>query len=54
MAILSKNSTLSTTRIPATKPMKKAPKGETVSQPAVIATRPAREPFRVMETSGLP
>ena len=40
--------------IPATKPMMKAPKGETASQPAVMATRPAREPFRVMETSGLP
>ena len=28
--------------------------GETVSQPAVIATRPANEPFNVIETSGLP
>ena len=53
-AVLSKNSTLSTTRMPATKPMMKAPKGETVSQPAVMATRPAREPLSVMETSGLP
>ena len=26
--------------------------GETVSHPAVIATSPAREPFRDMETSG--
>ena len=26
--------------------------GETVSQPAVIATRPARDPFRDIETSG--
>ena len=40
--------------MPATKPMMNAPNGETASQPAVMATRPAREPFRVMETSGLP
>ena len=33
-------------------PMIAADVGETVSHPAVIATSPAREPFRDMETSG--
>ena len=33
-------------------PMMAAPNGVTTSQPAVMATRPAREPFSVMETSG--
>ena len=31
-----------------------APGIDTTSQPAVIATRPASEPLRVMDTSGLP
>ena len=31
-----------------------APKASVTSQPAVIATRPARDAFRHMETSGLP
>ena len=26
--------------------------GDTVSQPAVMATRPARDPFKDMDTSG--
>ena len=53
-AILSKNSTESTTRIPATAPMKNAPTGVTQSQPAVTATRPASAALNVMETSGFP
>ena len=32
--------------------MKNAPTGLTISQPAVMATRPARVPLKVMETSG--
>ena len=39
---------------PAMNPMAMAPKGETTAQPAVMATRPANEPFSVIETSGLP
>ena len=30
------------------------PRASTTSQPAVIATRPAREALRLIETSGLP
>lgn len=37
---------------PAQMPMIAEPIGVTISQPAVIATRPASEPFSVMETSG--
>ena len=33
-------------------PMITEPNGVTTSQPAVMATRPAREPFSVIETSG--
>ena len=40
--------------IPSMIPMIAADVGETVSQPAVIATRPARDPFKDMETSGFP
>ena len=32
--------------------MQAAPRGVTMSQPAVMATRPARAPLRVMDTSG--
>ncbi len=53
-AMLSKNSTLSTTRIAGDEADDERAEGETVSQPAVMATRPAREPLSVMETSGLP
>ncbi len=38
--------------MPAMMPIAAAPNGLTASQPAVIATRPAKEPFKVMETSG--
>ena len=48
------NSITTTTRIPATRPIIAAAQGSTAEQPAVIATRPAREPFNVIETSGLP
>ena len=54
LATRSKNSTEKTTRMPETTPMMAAPTGETQSHPAVMATRPAREALKVMETSGLP
>ena len=34
--------------------MIEAPKPSTFAHPAVIATKPAREPFKHMDTSGLP
>ena len=40
--------------IPAIIPIIHAPAGLTTSQPAVIATKPAKAPFKVIETSGLP
>ena len=40
--------------MPEISPIIIAPKASTLAQPAVIATRPAREPLRVIETSGLP
>ena len=46
------NSIATTTAIPATIPIIQAPTGFTTAQPAVIATRPASEPFSVIETSG--
>ena len=49
---LSMNSMPNTTTKAAMSPIKNAPAGLTISQPAVIATRPAREPFNVMEMSG--
>ena len=52
MARLSMNSMPNTTTKAAIRPMKKAPTGVTRSHPAVMATRPAREPFNVMEISG--
>lgn len=33
-------------------PIRAAPTGDTASQPAVIPTRPAKAPLRVIETSG--
>ena len=44
----------STTNRPETAPMTMAPEAVDTSQPAVMPTRPAREAFRHMETSGLP
>ena len=38
--------------IPARRPMMSAPCQLTFAQPAVMATSPARAPFRLMETSG--
>ena len=46
------NSMPKTTTKAAIRPMKNAPTGVTASHPAVMATRPAREPLRVMDTSG--
>ena len=54
LATLSKNSTENTQSTPATMPMMAAPKGSTISQPAVMATRPASAPLKVRDTSGLP
>jgi len=48
----SKNSTEKTTRTPATAPIMIALKGVTVAQGLVMATRPARAPFRLMPASG--
>ena len=48
------NSMPNTTTKPAMMPIAAAPAGVTTSQPAVMATRPAREPLSVMETSGFP
>ena len=49
---LSINSIPNTTIKPAAIPIIAADVGDTVSHPAVIATRPARDPFRDMDTSG--
>ena len=49
---LSINSIPNTTTKPAAIPIIAADAGDTVSHPAVIATRPARDPFRDMDTSG--
>jgi len=51
---LSQNHTPNTTRSPATTPMMIAPVASTTSQGAVIATRPASEAFKHIDTSGLP
>ena len=40
--------------IPARRPMMAEPNGLTKSQPAVIATKPAKIPFNVNENDGLP
>ena len=50
--VLSTNSIPNTTAKPDKIPMIAAEVGDTVSQPAVIATRPAKLPFNDMETSG--
>ena len=52
LSTLSINSIPNTTTKPEIIPMIAADTGDTVSHPAVIATRPARDPFRDMETSG--
>ena len=52
--ILSKKNTLRTTSTPPMAPMSRAAFGVTRSQGAVIATRPASEPFRAIVRSGLP
>ena len=52
LSTLSINSIPNTTTKPEMIPMIAADVGETVSQPAVIATRPARDPFSDIETSG--
>ena len=43
-----------TTIIPHIKPMARAPQALTAPHPAVIPTKPAKAPFRVMEISALP
>ena len=43
-----------TTNTPDTKPIRTAPKLFTFAQPAVIPTKPAKAPFKVMPTFGLP
>ena len=50
---LSMNSTENIIRMPQIVPMMTAPSGETISQPAVIPTKPARIPFRVKDKDGL-
>ena len=40
--------------MPATMPMIVAPRASTVAQVGVMATRPASEAFKVIETSGFP
>ena len=52
LQILSINSIPNTTTNPARIPMMAADVGDTVSHPAVMATSPARAPFRDMDTSG--
>src|SRR5688572_9131231 len=52
--ILSKNMTANTTRTPAIEPMITEEPTVTNAQGAVMATRPARQPFSVMPRSGLP
>ena len=54
MCIRSKNSTAKTTRMPAMTPMMNELPILTNAQGAVMATRPANPPFRVMLRSGLP
>ena len=51
---LSMNSTEYIISMPQIAPMTTAPQGDTVSQPAVIPTKPARMPFRVNDRDGLP
>ena len=53
-SLVSINSIENTRMIPARRPMMAAPNGLTKSQPAVMATKPAKIPFRVSENEGLP
>ena len=48
------NSIENTKMIPAKRPMMAEPNGLTKSQPAVMATKPAKIPFNVNENDGLP
>ena len=50
--ILSKNSTANTTSTPATKPITAPAPMVTNAHGAVIATKPARQPLRIIERSG--
>ena len=51
---LSSTSTTTSTKIPATAPITKAPIVSTEAQPAVIATKPASDAFKHIPTSGFP
>src|SRR3989339_1080208 len=51
---LSKNKTEKTTSTPAREPIIIELVGVTLAHPAVIPTSPARAPFKLMPTSGLP
>ena len=51
---MSRNHTPKQTRSPATEPIIIAPSASVTSHPAVIATSPASEAFRHIDTSGLP
>ena len=51
---MSQNHTPNTTRSPATTPIIIEPVASTTSQGAVIATKPASEAFKHMDTSGFP
>ena len=53
-SLLSKNHTPKLTIRPETTPTMMAPVQSSTSQPAVMPTRPAREAFRHIDTSGLP
>ena len=48
---LSKNVTENTTNIPLINPIIIAPNGDTLAQPVVIPTNPAKAPFKVIPTS---
>src|SRR6188768_206328 len=54
MPTRSMSSTANTTSTPAMQPMTMALKGLTVAHDAVIETKPARAPLRVILISGLP
>ena len=53
-SLWSSSQTPKTTSTPATPPITMAPRASVTSHPAVMATRPASEAFRHIETSGLP
>ena len=54
MCSLSKNNTANTTRTPEIRPIIKDEPTLTNAHGAVIATKPAKEPFTIMDKSGLP